>query len=192
MIDVRRIVSENRRVVWIIAAGLIINAAMYALVVYPLAQRVQSGEQQAGAATTERMTAGKTHAAARGTVTGKKEADAELQKLYRDVLPPDLSGARRVLYPHVPQLVQSANLTMVKYQWAEPESSRDSELTKLTMTIFLSGDYTNIRRFIHELETAPEFLVLESVVVTSDADGERKLNIMAQVATYFRSTANGN
>ena len=33
------------------------------------------------------------------------------------------------------------------------------------MTMILTGDYSNIRRFIHELETAPEFLVLESVAV---------------------------
>jgi hypothetical protein len=60
------------------------------------------------------------------------------------------------------------------------------------MTLFLSGDYTNVRRFIHELETASEFLVLESVVVTSESEGERKLNITAQVATYFRATDHGN
>lgn len=192
MIDVRRIVSENRRAVWIITAALLINAAIFALVVYPLAQRVTSGQQQSGAATAELRAAQKTHTSARGTVTGKKEADVELQKFYKDVLPPDLSGARRVLYPHVPQLAQAANLTMVKYQWSEPESQRHSALTKLTMTLFLSGDYTNVRRFIHELEAAPEFLVLESVVVTSEAEGERKLNITAQVATYFRASDNGN
>jgi hypothetical protein len=42
MIDVRRIVQENRRVVYILAAALVINAALYALVVYPLSQRVTS------------------------------------------------------------------------------------------------------------------------------------------------------
>jgi hypothetical protein len=192
MTDVRRIISENRRAMWFIAAGLIVNVALYGLVVYPLAQRVKSGQQQAGAATTELVAARKTHAAARGTVAGKKEADAELLKFYRDVLPPDLSRARRVLYPHLPQLAQAANLTMVQYKWGEPETSRDSALTKLTMTLFLSGDYTNIRRFIHQLETAPEFLVLESVVVTSESEGERRLNITAQVATYFRGPDNGN
>ena len=192
MTDVRRIVSENRRAVWIITAAVLVNAAIYALVVYPLSQRVASGQQQSGAATAELRAAQKAQASARGTVAGKKDADAELQKFYRDVLPPDQSGARRILYPHVPQLAQAANLTTVKYQWSDPESHRNSALTKLTMTLFLSGDYTNIRRFIHELETAPEFLVLESVIVTSETDGDRKLNITAQVATYFRGADNGN
>ena len=33
------------------------------------------------------------------------------------------------------------------------------------MTLIVSGEYGNVRRFIHQLETAPEFLVLESVSV---------------------------
>ena len=51
MMDVRRIVSENRRVVWILAAALVVNVALYALVVYPLTQRVHTEQQQAGDAT---------------------------------------------------------------------------------------------------------------------------------------------
>ena len=99
MTDLRRIVQENRRIVYILAAALAINAALYALVVYPLAQRVASGEQEAGESTRALVAARKTFDSARGTVSGKKEADAELVKFYEEVLPPDLSGARRILYP---------------------------------------------------------------------------------------------
>ena len=69
--------------------------------VFPLARRVQTGEQQAGDATRELVAAQKVYASARGTVTGKKEADVELLKFYEDVLPADLSEARRVLYPRL-------------------------------------------------------------------------------------------
>jgi Tfp pilus assembly protein PilO len=191
MIDMRRIVKENRRAVWIITAALIINAAMYAMVVYPLAKRVQSGEQQAGEATRELVAARKAYAAARGTVTGKKEADEELQKFYRDVLPADLSGARRILYPHLDQLARSANVETVKYTW-DPQPNKTGDLRKLTMTLTLAGEYSNVRRFIHELETAPEFLVLERVAVTTEGEGSRKLNVTAHVATYYRAAENGN
>ncbi len=44
------------------------------------------------------LTARREHANARATVTGKGQADAELKKFYSDVLPPDLSGARRITY----------------------------------------------------------------------------------------------
>ena len=189
MTDLRRIVSENRRIVWSLTAALVANAALYALVVYPLSQRVHTEEQEAGDATRDLNAARRTFMAAQGTVTGKKQADEELQKFYRDVLPPDLSGARRILYPHLDQLARSSNLRTLSYRLS-PDSQRGGNLRKLTMTLILSGEYTNIRRFIHELETAPEFLVLESVTVTQDTD-RRGLNVTAHVATYYRTGDDG-
>jgi Tfp pilus assembly protein PilO len=191
MTGARRIMFENRRAIYIIAIALIVNAALYALVVYPLAQRVASGEQEAGEATRELVTARKTFESARGTVTGKKEADAELVKFYQDVLPPDLSGARRTLYPHLDQLARKASLTPGQYRF-HPEEGRTGELRKLTMTMSLTGDYANVRKFIHQLETASEFLVLESVAVTTESEGDRRLNVLATVATYYRAPDHGN
>jgi len=191
MIDVRRIVQENRRVVYILTAALVINAALYALVVYPLSQRVTSGEQEAGESTRALVAARKTFDSARGTVTGKKEADAELVKFYEEVLPPDLSGARRVLYPRLDQLARKANLTLGAYRF-HLDANPIGDLRKITMTMNLTGDYSSVRRFIHELETAPEFLVLESVAVTAASEGDRRLNVVAQVATYYRTPEHGN
>jgi Tfp pilus assembly protein PilO len=189
--DLRRIVSENRRVVWTITAALVVNAALYVLVVYPLSGRVQAEQQESGEATRQLIEAQRTHAAARGTVTGKKQADEELQRFYRDVLAANPSGARKVLYPNVDQLARNSNLTPFSSQWeADPRTT--GELRRLGITLTLEGEYPNIRRFIHELETAPEFLVLESVIVTQQQDGERNLNVTARVATYYRHAANGS
>ena len=71
----------------------------------------RGGEQQAGEATRELVAAQRTYNSARGTVTGKKDADTELVKFYQEVLPTDLSGARRALYPRLVQLAASAGLT---------------------------------------------------------------------------------
>jgi hypothetical protein len=191
MTDVRRIVSENRRAVWIITAALVVNAALYALVVYPLSRKVHTGQQQAGDATREVVAARRTFEAARGTVTGKKQADEELQKFYRDVLPPDFSGARRMLQQPVVQLATSANLSVINFTFTSDDRTKTS-LRKLTMTLIVSGEYTNVRRFIHQLETAPEFRILESVIVTQSDEGERQLKLTAEVATYYRDGANGN
>ena len=60
------------------------------------------------------------------------------------------------------------------------------------MTLRLAGAYTNIRRFIHQLETAPEFRVLESVALAQEEEGERGLNVTASVATYYRTGGNGH
>ena len=190
MIDVRRIVAEHRRVVYLIVGALVVNIALYALVVFPLARRVQTGEQQAGDATRELVAAQKVYASARGTVTGKKEADVELLKFYEDVLPADLSEARRVLYPRLTQLASTAKLTTVRSNFEPPEEGKTGNLRRLAMTLIVSGEYSNVRRFIHQLETAPEFLVLESVSVTTAED--RALNVTARVATYYRASDNGN
>jgi Tfp pilus assembly protein PilO len=191
MTDVRRIVRENRRIVYILTAALVINAALYALVVYPLSQRVASGEQEAGESTRALVAAQKTFDSARGTVSGKKEADTELQKFYEEILPPDLSGARRILYPRLDQMARKANLTPGASRF-HPEDGQSGDLRKITMTMNLTGEYSSVRRFIHELETAPEFLVLESVTVTTTADGDRRLNVTAQVGTYYRAPEHGN
>jgi Tfp pilus assembly protein PilO len=191
MTDVRRILSENRRVAWIIAGALAINVALYALIVYPLSQRVQSGQEEAGAATRELVAARREHDAARNTVTGKKQADEELQRFYKEVLPPDLSGARRLLYP-LDQLARNANLEMIRSRFAEEPDRFKTGLAKLAVTLEFTGEYTNIRNFIHELETAPEFLVLEDVSVGQATGDDQGLTVTARVATYFRTAANGN
>lgn len=190
MTDVRRIVAENRRYVYLLGAALAINLALYVLVVFPLSQRVASAEQEAGEATRQVVTARASYASAQGTITGKKEADAELRKFYEDVLPAGLSAARRTLYPRLEQLARASRLTPQRSGW-EPDTGKDGDLRKLTLTMTLTGEYSGVRRFIHQLETAPEFLVLESVTVTSEAE-DRELNVVARVATYYRASADGN
>ena len=191
MTDVRRIVAEHRRAVWLIAGALILNAALLALVVLPLAQKVRGGEEAARAATAELLAARRDHAVAKATVTGKSQADAELKKFYQDVLPHDYSGARRVLYLNIDQLARKLNLQFERSGF-DLDTERRSDLQKLTMTLNVAGEYTNIRRFIHQLETAPEFRVLESVALAQEEEGERALKVTAFVATYYRTGGNGN
>ena len=191
MTDVRRIVAEHRRAVWLIAAALVLNAALLVLVVLPLSRKVQGGQQRAQAATAELLAARRDRDAARATVTGKAQADVELKKFYQEVLPPHHNSAHRTLYPDVVQLAREANLTVLR-QRIDPQSDRRSELQKLTLTLNLTGEYTNIRQFIHQLETAPEFRVLESVALAQAEEGERALNVTANVSTYFRSRGNGS
>jgi Tfp pilus assembly protein PilO len=191
MADIKRIVAEHRRAVWLIAGALILNAALLALVVLPLSQRVRGGEQQSQSAMSELTNARRDFNAARATVTGKGQADSELKKFYQEVLPPDQSGARRILYLSIDQLARKSNLTVVRYNF-DPETDRRSSLHKLTMTLNLEGEYNNIRRFIHQLETSPEFRVLESVALAQGEEGERGLSVTALVSTYFRTGGNGN
>jgi hypothetical protein len=190
MTPMRRIVAEHQRVIWPIVGAFLLNLALLILVVYPFAKKVAGGQEAAAAAAGELAAARREHTAARATVTGKAQADEELRKFYRDVLPPDLSGARGISYLYLHQLAQQSNLRSER-GLAEVTQERDSQLEKLTLTTVLTGEYTNIRRFIHQLETAPDFLVIEDVTLGQQAE-RSGVSLTAKVATYFRTGGNGN
>jgi hypothetical protein len=50
MTTVRRVLHEKRRLIWPLALVLAANIAVFAIVVYPLSQKVAMGQQQADAA----------------------------------------------------------------------------------------------------------------------------------------------
>lgn len=191
MTTARRALTEKRALILPIAIALLVNVALYAVVVYPLSKKVAGGEQQAEAATAALNAARRDYEAARATVAGKAQADQELRKFYKDVLPPDVNAARRITFLRIEQLAQQCNLR-VERQTSNPQSQRESQLTKYSYRASLSGEYRNIRRFVHELETAPEFLVLENVELSQSEVADRALNVSVEIATYYRSDANGN
>jgi len=190
MTDVRRVLTEKRRLILPIVVALIVNLALFVVVLYPLSQKVAGGEQAAKASRAALDAAKRDYDAARATVKGKGQADQELQKFYTDVLPPDLSAARRATFRRIGELAQQSDLRLER-ETSDPKPQRDSQLVKFTYRASLSGDYRNIRRFIHELETAPEFLVLENVELTQSEGSNRGLNVSVDIATYYRTGANG-
>ncbi len=191
MITVRRVLREKRSLIVPVAMLLLVNVALYLMVVYPLSKKVEGGERQSEAAVAALNAARRDFAAARATVAGKGQADQELQKFYTDVLPPDISGARRITFLRIDQLAQQSGLR-VDRQTSDPKPQRDSGLVKFSYRASLSGDYGNIRRFVHELETAPEFLVLENLQLRQSDVEDRGLNVEVEIATYYRAGANGN
>jgi Tfp pilus assembly protein PilO len=191
VITVRRVLTEKRALIVPVVVGLLVNVALYLIVVYPLSKKVAGGQQQSEAAVTALNAARRDFAAARATVKGKGEADQELEKFYSDVLPPDVSGARRITFFRIDQLAQECGLR-VERQTSDPKPLRDSNLVKFTYRASLSGEYRNIRRFVHQLETAPEFLVLENLQLRQSEVENRGLNVDVEIATYYRAGVNGN
>jgi Tfp pilus assembly protein PilO len=185
MTPARRVLREKRALIWPIAIALVLNAALYAVVVYPLAEKVAGGEQAAAASTAALRAARNDQQAARAMVAGKAQADVELQKFYGDVLPPDVSGARRITFLRMEQLATQNDLRLER-ETSSPKEQNDSQLVKFVYTAALSGEYRNIRKFIHALETAPEFLVLEHVDLSQGDADSPAVNVSMQIATYYR------
>lgn len=187
-----RVFSEKRRLIWPLVLVLAANIAVFAIVVYPLSRKVAMGQQDADAANIALVNARRDYENARATVTGKSQADTELKRFYGEVLPPDLSGARRITYLPIVQLADETNLRVIR-QTSVPAPIRDSSLSKLTQTAVLTGEYPDIRRFLYELETRPEFIAIENVGL-SQTEGEASggITVTLQIATYFRTGGDGN
>jgi Tfp pilus assembly protein PilO len=184
---IRRVVREHRRVVVPLAVALAVNVVLYAAVVYPLAQRVANIEQRDRTAEEQLAAAQREHAQAAGTLTGKDRAATELTTFYTDVLPPDLSGARRLTSLRLAQLARESNLRFVHATY-EPLLEKDRTLTRLKIEMLLSGSYSDMRAFIHQLETAPEFVVIDNVELGEGQEGSL-LNVTLRLSTYYRDTA---
>lgn len=188
-----RILADKRRIVVPLVMTVLANILLYAVVVFPLGRQVASAEAEANTQHELLNRARQDHRAARATVTGKQQADAALQKFYKDVLPGSASAARTLTYTRLSQLAEQANVRLE--QGANiVEREKDSTLSKSTTTYMLVGDYRNVRKFIYALETTPEFVVLENVGLTSPGEqaAGRELSMRLEIATYFRSGNVGN
>ncbi len=116
-----------------------VNVLVYAVFVYPLAQRVANVEQRNQQAGQALAAAQADFAQANGTLTGKDRAATELTTFYKDVLPPDLSGARRLTQLRLRQLAREADLMFDRDRYEEVEI-RDSTLRRLRITMVLTGE----------------------------------------------------
>jgi Tfp pilus assembly protein PilO len=181
----RQLLDEHRRLVLVLLAVLAANVVLFVLVVYPLSQRVANVEERNQSAEQSLAAARQEFARADGTLTGKDRASTELATFYEDVLPTDLAGARRATQLRLRQLARESNLEFERDTY-EPVADRGSSLTRLRIGMVLSGSYADIRSFIYELETAPEFVVTDNVELTEGADGG-SLVVTLELSTYFRA-----
>jgi Tfp pilus assembly protein PilO len=188
--NLTRVMAEKRRLIVPLALAAIANVLLYAVVVFPLGHQVKSAEADARVQREELNRARLDYQSAKATVTGKQQADAALQKFYKDVLPSDQGIARRLTYTRLDQLAKQANVKL-EHGTNLVKQEKGSKLSKLTTSYTLTGDYRDVRRFIYSLETAPEFIVLENVglsAATGDQQPQnRSLAMNLEIATYFRS-----
>jgi Tfp pilus assembly protein PilO len=186
---VRRILTEHRRLVYPLLIALVLNVLVYGAFVFPLAQRVANIEERDRAAELELADATRELTRARGITTGKDRAAKELETFYKDVLPPNLTGARRLTSLRLQQLAREAGLRAESTGISE-ESARGTEtLQALQIEMALTGNYPALRAFIHKLEVAPEFVVIDNVQLAEGADGEGALRITMALSTYYRSAS---
>ena len=183
----RRVLREHRRLVLPLTIALVINVVVYAFLVYPLAQRVANIAERDASAERGLLAARREHLGATGTLTGKDKAAQELARFYKDVLPRDLAAARRLTHVRVPQMARRFNVEFYSATFSPPTQARDSDLVRFTSKVELGGRYRDIRNFIHQLETAPEFVVIDDVSLTEEDEESGFLQLTLQLSTYHQA-----
>ena len=186
----QRVLHEKRALILPLAIGAILNAAAYGLIVYPLGVKSAGADARAREAAAARKAAQEDFTAARDLVAGKSRADQELVTFYGDVLPADISAARRLTFVTLPQLALKTHVKFVaRSQDAEP-ILRNAKFGRLHTRLALQGDYESFRQFLYELETAPEFIVIDNVALAQN-DPAKPLTFTIELSTYYRLGPNG-
>lgn len=180
-----RVVREHRAALWPLGVVLAANLVALGALVLPLAQRVANAEERAQNAERTLAAAEADFKRAEALRASNSRATADLETFYREILPGNVAAARRILGL---KLRQQADRHGVAYQGSgtTEEVVRDSALLRLRMSMQLSGGYADIRDFIYELETSPDFVVIDQIRL-SEARAEEGLQLALDVSTYYRA-----
>ena len=181
----RRVLAEKRVVVALVALGLAADAGLYTLAVYPASVEVEDAGRRAAAAAANLEAARRRFESARLAADGMTRADAELRTFHEEILPRDLAGARALTFARLAALAADHGLLMERRASA-PDREEGSRLVRLQVSMLLSGAYRDIRRFIHALETAPEFVVIEEIVLSQGDETEAGEVLSLVLSTYYR------
>lgn len=184
----RRVVREHRAWIWPLVVLLAVNAVALVAGVLPMSRSVRSAEARATAATADGDAAVAELTAATTARDGRDVATRELSVFYRDVLPGDIAAARRLLQLRVAQLARTHQIAFTR-SVVEPENIKGSDLARLQASIELVGRYDDVRDFLYELETADDFVVVDSIVLAEGEDTAAPLDFTLVVSTYYKASA---
>lgn len=179
-----RVVSEHRRWLWPVGIVLAINIGVLGFVVLPLRQSVENGAARADASARALREAMADLQNAEATRDGQTQASADLEKFYDEVLPANLTAARRIMVIKLQQLTRSHGVDF-RSGTATPEDVSDSTLERLHVNLALSGDWDDIRQLIYEIETGPDFVVIENLDL-AEGSQNTELSLTLDLSTYYQ------
>jgi Tfp pilus assembly protein PilO len=188
-VPLSRVARDYR--VWIVAlvVTLIANLVALILVVLPLSASADATSARAARAAETLAAARADLQAAEQTRDGSAQAAKDLDLFYGEILPADVAEARRLTHLKLSQMARERNVRFQRSA-ASPEEVRDSSLERLRMSYALAGDYDDIRALIYDIETAPDFLIIENVFLSEGQDEQAPLTLTLELSTYYRAARN--
>jgi Tfp pilus assembly protein PilO len=185
-----RVLVERRRVLLPLGIAALVNLGVFVLVVYPLSLKVTTSERRGAAARTQLQAAERDERTTRAALARAEQANTDLGRFYRDTLPSNVEGARRMSYAKLASLADRHDLVVQRRSYDRDLAYR-GRLRKLKISMTLSGEYRDIRAFLHELEASPEFIVIEDVSLGEGVRPGSPLSLSVQLATYFGGALDG-
>lgn len=184
-----RVIADHRR--WLMPVGivLVINIAVLIAVVMPMRRSAESGTSQAAESAAALNAALADLRNAEATRDGQSQASKDLERFYGEVLPANFSMARRMTQLKLAQMARAHDVAFERGTTSQ-EELRDSPLERLNVSCSLAGDWDDIRQLIHEIETGPDFLVIDNVALSEGETATAPLTLELELSTYFR--VNGN
>jgi Tfp pilus assembly protein PilO len=187
-VPLSRVARDYRPWLIVLAIGLTATVAALILLVLPLSASADATAARAARAEQTLAAARAELKAAEQTRDGSAQAAKDLDRFYKEILPTDVGAARRLTHLKLSQMARERNVTFQRSA-ATPEQLRDSTLERLRVSYALAGDYDDIRAFIYDLETTPDFIVVENVFLSEGGD-EQPVILTLELSTYYRAGSN--
>lgn len=184
-VPMTRVIADHRRVLVPLGVLLAINIGVLVLLVLPLRASVQSGGARAEQSSRALTEARAELAAAEATRDGQAQANRDLDRFYREVLPADVSAAQRLTHSKLSLMARSHDVVF-RQSSTSPEEIRGSSLERLMVLYNLTGDWEDVQQFIHAVETLPDFVVIDNLALTEGGDNNT-LTLTLSVSTYYRA-----
>ena len=188
-VPLSRVARDYR--LWLVALvlGLAVNIAALTVFVLPLSASADATAARAARAAQTLEEARADLKAAEQTRDGSAQAARDLDRFYGEILPADVGAARRLTHLKLSQMARERNVRFQRSA-ASPEELRESTLERLRVSYALAGDYDDIRSLIYDIETAPDFLVIENVFLSEGEDEQAPLTLTLELSTYYRAAGN--
>jgi Tfp pilus assembly protein PilO len=180
-----RVLAEHRRGLVPVGVVLAINLVVLAAVVLPMRESVATGTEQAAASAEALHQAIADLQEAEATRDGQSQASQDLEKFYGEVLPVNFAAARRMTQLKLAQMARSHGVEFQRGA-TTPERLRDSTLERLRVSVELAGDWDDIRQLIYEIETGPDFLVIDNVALSEGESATAPLALTLDISTFYR------
>jgi hypothetical protein len=185
-----RVIADHRHWLWPVGIVLAINLVVLVAVVMPMRRSADAGASQANESAVALNAALADLKLAEATRDGQSQASQDLERFYGEVLPANFAVARRMTQLKLAQMARAHDVAF-ESGTSRQEELRDSPLERMSINCSLSGEWEDIRQLIHEIETGPDFLVIDNVALAEGGSAGAPLSLTLELSTYFRVDGNG-